>query len=160
MHKTRIVLSETIRQAIAPVLATRLADAIDLSLQLKQAHWNVKGPQFIALHELFDAIHTVLNAQVDALAERLAALGGTPEGTVQAVARRSVLAAYPLNITRGDQHLDAVASALASFGGLTRAAIDDCDAAGDKVTADLLTAITAEIDKQLWFVEAHQHGSP
>jgi starvation-inducible DNA-binding protein len=159
MHTTRIALSETIRQTIAPLLASRLADAIDLSLQLKQAHWNVKGPHFIALHELFDAIHAVVLSQVDELAERLAVIGYAAHGTVQAVAGRSALPAYPLDITDGEQHVDAIATALATFGGLTRAAIDACDVAGDKVTADLFNAITAAIDKQLWLVEAHLRGS-
>jgi starvation-inducible DNA-binding protein len=158
MHPTRIVLSESIRQAVAPVLAARLADAIDLGLQLKQAHWNVRGPHFIALHELFDSIHDVVESKTDELAERLAAIGGSPEGTVQAVAARTALPPYPLDITRGDAHLNAVAAALAAFGGLTRAAIDTCDTAGDKVTADLFNEITAQIDQQLWFVEAHHQG--
>jgi len=155
MHKTRIALSEKTRKKVAPVLADRLADAIDLSLQLKQAHWNVKGPHFVALHQLFDSIHAVIIAKVDQLAERLAALGGTAEGTVQAVSRRSGLPAYSLKTTSGDEHLEAVAAALAAFGGLTRAAIDTCDEVGDKVTADLFNEITGEVDQQLWFVEAH-----
>jgi starvation-inducible DNA-binding protein len=155
MHKTRIVLSEKIRKKVAPVLAERLAEAIDLSLQLKQAHWNVKGPHFVALHELFDSIHAVIVSKADALAERLTTLGGTAEGTVQAVSQRSGLPVYATEITRGDDHLDAVATALATFGGWTRAAIDACDEAGDKVTADLFNEITAEVDQQLWFVEAH-----
>ena len=83
MHKSRIVLSEKIRRTVAPLLADRPADAVDLSLQLKQAHWNVKGPQFIALHELFDSIHGVVSAKADMLAERLTALGGTAEGTLE-----------------------------------------------------------------------------
>lgn len=158
MHKTRIQIAAAIRTQVSAVLADRLADAIDLSLQLKQAHWNVKGPHFIALHQLFDGAHAVVAGQVDELAERLASIGGTADGTLQAVSRRSSLPAYPLQITAGDMHLDAVATALAHFGGLTRAAIDTCDAAGDKVTADLFNAITAAIDQQLWFVEAHlQH---
>jgi starvation-inducible DNA-binding protein len=155
MHKSRIVLSEKIRRKVAPLLADRLADAIDLSLQLKQAHWNVKGPQFIALHELFDSIYGVVAAKVDTLAERLTALGGTAEGTLQIVGKRSSLPAYPVKMTRGEDHLEAVAAVLAMFGGLTRLAIDLCDEAGDKVTADLFNEVTGEIDQQLWFVEAH-----
>jgi starvation-inducible DNA-binding protein len=155
MHKSRIVLSDKIRRKVAPLLADRLADAIDLSLQLKQAHWNVKGPHFIALHELFDSVHALVLAKVDMLAERLTTLGGTAEGTLQAVAKRSSLPAYPLKMTRGEDHLEAVAAVLAVFGGLTRLAIDLCDEAGDKVTADLFNEITGEIDQQLWLVEAH-----
>ena len=155
MHKSRIVLSDKIRRKVAPLLADRLADAIDLSLQLKQAHWNVKGPHFIALHELFDSVHAVVVAKVDMLAERLTTLGGTAEGTLQAVGKRSSLPGYPVKMTRGEDHLEAVAAVLAVFGGLTRLAIDICDEAGDKVTADLFNEITGEMDQQLWFVEAH-----
>ena len=155
MHKTRIELSEKVRRKVATLLSARLADAIDLALQLKQAHWNVKGPSFIALHELFDAIHGVVESQVDDLAERLTALGGVAEGTVQAVARRTALPAYPLAIRDGHAHLEALARVLATFGGLTLAAIGAAGAAGDEVTADLFNEITGEIDKQLWFIEAH-----
>jgi starvation-inducible DNA-binding protein len=155
MHTTRIALSEKIRKKVTPILADRLTDAIDLSLQLKQAHWNIKGPHFVALHELFDSIHGVVSSKVDDLAERLTALGDTADGTVHAVAKRSGLPAYSPKITRGEDHLEAVATALATFGGLTRTAIDTCDEAGDKVTADLFNEITAEVDQQLWFVEAH-----
>jgi starvation-inducible DNA-binding protein len=158
MHPTRIRLNAAIRQHVSPELSARLADAIDLGLQLKQAHWNVKGPHFRALHELFDAVHRVVAEQIDALAERLTALGGTAEGTLQAVARRSVLQPYPVQITAGEAHLAAVADALAEFGRLTRAAIDHCDAAGDKVTADLFNEVTGVIDHQLWLVEAHLQG--
>jgi starvation-inducible DNA-binding protein len=154
MHTTRIRLSEEIREQITPILANQLADAIDLALQMKQAHWNVKGAQFIALHELFDEVHGVVAAKLDAIAERLTALGSTASGTLQAVVQRSSL---PSMITAGQDHLSAVADALATFGGLTREAIDACDAAGDKVTADLFNAITGDIDKQLWLVESHLH---
>lgn len=155
MHKSRIELSEKVRRKVTTLLSARLADAIDLSLQLKQAHWNVKGPNFIALHELFDAIHAVVEPKVDELAERMTALGAVAEGTVQAVARRSSLTSYPLAIRDGQAHLQALARALAAFGGQTRAAIAAASAAGDEVTADLFNEITGEIDKQLWFIEAH-----
>jgi starvation-inducible DNA-binding protein len=155
MHKTRNSLPEKTRKKMASLLGARLADAIDLSLQTKQAHWNVKGPSFIALHELFDSIHGVVEGQVDSLAERLTALGGVAEGTVQAVSKRSSLPAYPLAIRSGSDHLEALARVLAAFGGLTREAIGAAAAAGDEVTADLFNEITGDIDKQLWFVEAH-----
>lgn len=155
MHKTRIDLAEKTRKKIVNLLSVRLADAIDLALQAKQAHWNVKGPQFIALHELFDAIHGVVEGHVDELAERLTALGGVAEGTVQIVVKRTSLDAYPLAISAGSEHLEALAAALATFARLAREAIDTADAAGDKVTADLFTGIAAAIDQQLWLVEAH-----
>ena len=155
MHKTRIDLPEKTRKKIVNLLSVRLADAIDLRLQSKQAHWNVKGPNFIALHELFDAIAGVVEGHVDEIAERIAALGGTAEGTAQTVAKRSSLDGYPLDASSGRQHAEALANALATFARMTREAIDTCDEAGDKVTADLCNEITGSIDKQLWLVEAH-----
>jgi starvation-inducible DNA-binding protein len=155
MHKTRIDLTEKTRRKVVNLLSVRLADSIDLYLQVKQAHWNVKGPNFIALHELFDRIGEAVEEAVDELAERTTTLGGVAEGTSQVVAKRTSLEPYPLDIASGPQHLAALANALATFSRLTREAIDTCDELGDKVTADLFNEITGEIDKQLWFVEAH-----
>jgi starvation-inducible DNA-binding protein len=155
MHKTRIDISEKARRKLVGVLSARLADAIDMALQTKQAHWNVKGPRFIALHELFDRIAEVVEAQVDELAERITTLGGVAEGTAQAVVARSSLKPYPLDISGGNAHLGALADALAKYGAGLRAAIETADELGDAVTADLYTSLAADVDKQLWFVEAH-----
>jgi len=155
MHKTRIDIPEKTRRKIVGVLAQRLADAIDLSLQVKQAHWNVKGPRFISLHELFDKIATEVNSHVDELAERITTLGAVAEGTVAAVAARTSLKPYPLGIHSGTEHLEALAAALAHYTRQLREAIDSSDKLGDKVTADLYTGLAAQADKQLWFVEAH-----
>jgi starvation-inducible DNA-binding protein len=155
MHKSRIEISDKVRRKVSSLLSASLADAIDLSLQLKQAHWNVKGPNFIALHELFDEVHGVVESKVDELAERLTALGGVAEGTVQAVSKRSSLSPYPLAIRNGREHLEALAGALAAFGGSARKSIGAASAAGDEVTADLFNEITGDIEKQLWFIEAH-----
>lgn len=152
MHKTRNDIPEATRRTTTELLGVALATAIDLALQAKQAHWNVKGPNFIALHELFDAIAGVAHAKADALAERIAALGGTPKGTHAAVKAHSRLAAYPETISAGTAHLSALADALAAFAKLAREGIE---ASGDAVTEDLLTQIAGDIDQQLWFVEAH-----
>ena len=155
MHQTRIDLPLQMREKLAGLLNARLADAIDLKLQSKQAHWNVKGPSFIALHELFDSIAGLADGFVDELAERITALGGTAEGTVQVVAKRSGLDAYPLEITEGTAHVGALAGALASFAKSARAAIDTATDLKDADTADLFTGISREADKQLWLLEAH-----
>jgi starvation-inducible DNA-binding protein len=155
MHRTRIDLSGETRSRMVELLNGRLADAIDLHLQAKQAHWNVKGPNFIALHELFDEIAEQVDGYVDDLAERVTALGGTAGGTLQAVGGRSRLAAYPLDIADGRAHLDALAGALAHFGRAVRAAIDESAGAGDADTSDLFTGVSRGIDKSLWLVEAH-----
>lgn len=155
MHPTKNDLSAGLRAQVAALLADRLAELIDLQLQAKQAHWNVKGPNFIALHELFDDIAGEVMGFVDDVAERIVALGGTAEGTLAAVARRSNLPAYPLEITRGKDHVSALSMSLAAAAKSVRAAIDQADQLGDKDTADLFTGISRALDKQLWFVEAH-----
>ncbi len=155
MHSTRNDLSLKTRTKVIDLLNARLADAVDLQLQAKQAHWNVKGPNFIALHELFDQIAGDLGGHVDDLAERTTALGGVAEGTLQAIAGRSKLAAYPLGITDGRAHLDALAAALATFAKCVRKAIDAAAKAGDADTSDLFTGISRSADKNLWLVEAH-----
>lgn len=155
LHDTRIDLPAKPRARLCELLNARLADAIDLAAQAKQAHWNVKGPQFIALHGLFDALHAAVSAQVDELAERITALGGTAEGTVATVAKRSGLPAWPRDTVRGSDCLQAIAAALAAHGAQVRKAIRSAAKAEDDVTADLFTGMAAELDKQLWLVEAH-----
>ena len=159
MHPTRHDLAESKRAKICELLNARLADAIDLSLQSKQAHWNVKGPQFIALHELFDKVHLVAVSAVDQLAERAVTLGGTAEGTLAAVTKRTRLTSYPLDLAEGAGHVTALAQALAAAAKGMRAAIDAATEFGDAVTADLLTGIAGELDQQLWFVEAHAQAA-
>jgi len=126
-----------------------------LKTQAKQAHWNVKGHHFIALHELFDQVATAVEAHVDLIAERVTALGGTAMGTARVVAQTSTLSEYPLEIFDGTAHVDALSTAMADFGKKIRQNIDDADKLDDADTADLFTEVSREIDKLLWFVEAH-----
>jgi starvation-inducible DNA-binding protein len=155
MYKTKIDLTEKVRRNVIVILNNRLADAIDLQSQIKQAHWNVKGPHFIALHELFDKISDVVLEQIDEIAERITSLGGTAEGTVAVAAKRSQLKNYPLSITAGKDHLFYLSTQLSVYGKAVRADIDGTDQLGDKDSADLMTGISREIDKYLWFIEAH-----
>ncbi len=155
MHNTKIDISKDTREQMISILNARLADSLDLKSQAKQAHWNVKGMSFIALHELFDQAATEVEAFTDLIAERVIILGGTAEGTVRVAAEKSSLSQYPMEITDGRDHVDALSSALADFGKKVRANIDEADEAGDKDTADLFTQVSAGIDKLLWFVEAH-----
>jgi starvation-inducible DNA-binding protein len=155
VYKTKIDLSEKIRRNVVVILNDRLAEGIDLQSQIKQAHWNVKGPHFIALHELFDKISDVVLEQIDEIAERITSLGGTAEGTVAVAARRSKLKNYPVSITSGKDHLFYLSTQVAAFGRAVRSAIDDTDELGDKDTADLFTGISRDLDKYLWFLEAH-----
>lgn len=155
MHKTKIDLSKETREQLIDILNSRLADAIDLQTQAKQAHWNVKGMSFIGLHELFDQVATHVEDYVDSIAERVTALGGTAMGTARVVAEKSTLREYPHEITDGADHVDALSTALADFGKRVRENIDDADKLNDKDTADLFTEVSRGIDKDLWFVEAH-----
>jgi starvation-inducible DNA-binding protein len=155
MHTTRNDLPEKARRRIAELLSARLADAIDLKLQAKHAHWNVKGPQFVALHELFDQLASDLDGPVDDMAERITALGGTADGTLAGVAHRTSLDAYPADLSGGRDHLEALAGAFAAFGKRVRRAIGEADKLGDEGTADLFTGISRQVDKQLWLLEAH-----
>ncbi len=155
MFKTKNDLPEATRVKVIELLNARLADCKDLQTQVKQAHWNVKGPHFIGLHELFDKINEEVDEYVDEIAERAVQLGGVAEGTARVVAKRSTLPEYPLNIADGHSHVDALSTVLAVFAKGARKAIDDSDALGDKDTADLFTEVSRGIDKWLWFVEAH-----
>ena len=155
MHNTKIDLAEDKRSDLIDILNQRLADAADLKSQAKQAHWNVKGMNFIALHELFDKVAAAADEHIDLIAERITTLGGTAYGTVRQSAEKSSLAEYPLEITDGTAHVDALSSALADFGKKIRADIDRAGEIGDQDTADLFTEISRETDKNLWFVEAH-----
>ena len=155
MHDTKTDLPAALRTRMVELLNGRLADAIDLGAQAKQAHWNVKGPSFIALHELFDQVAEHIEDHIDTLAERITTLGGTAHGTVAVVARTSSLKPYPDDISEGVQHVEALSSAIADFGAKARRAIDESARAGDAGTSDLFTGISREIDKDLWFLEAH-----
>jgi starvation-inducible DNA-binding protein len=155
MHDTRIDLPSNVRGTAIGLLQARLADAVDLSTQAKQAHWNVKGPSFIALHGLFDQVATTAREHADTIAERIATLGGTAEGTARVAAKQSMLKEYPLDIVDGRAHVSALADALAAFGANVRRNIDEAVEAGDQGTADLFTEVSRSIDKTLWFVEAH-----
>jgi starvation-inducible DNA-binding protein len=158
LYPTKNDLPEATRSRVADLLNQRLADCIDLQTQCKQAHWNVKGSTFIALHKLFDDINEDVEEYVDLLAERVVQLGGTAQGTARMAAARSTLDEYPPGIASGAAHVDALSSALAAFGSGTRRAIDQADELEDADTVDILTEISRGIDKWVWFVEAHQQG--
>ncbi|MBL0172218.1 MAG: DNA starvation/stationary phase protection protein Dps [Gemmatimonadaceae bacterium] len=152
---TRVDLPANTRAALGMILNERLADFLDLERQAKQAHWNVKGPRFMPLHVLFDDVAALAVGWSDDLAERAVQLGCVAEGTVQAIAAHSELPTCPLNAAGADEWVHVVAEALAFCANAARADIAEAEAAEDAVTTDLLTRITGEADKQLWFVESH-----
>lgn len=158
LYPTKNDLPEAARTEAIGLLNQRLADCIDLQAQSKQAHWNVKGPSFIALHKLFDEVYAAAAEYADLLAERVVQLGGVAEGTVGVVTERSTLVDYPLGLTTGAEHVAALSDALAGFGRTVRVGIEEMNELEDADSADILTEISRGVDKWLWFVESHQQA--
>jgi starvation-inducible DNA-binding protein len=152
---TKNSIPPSTRSQLVTLLNQSLADCIDLQLQAKVAHWNIKGLNFIALHELFDKINASVAEYADLIAERAVQLGGVAQGTARTVAARTRLEEYPTNIGMVRHHVEALSAALAAFGVRIRRAIDDAASLDDPGTADLFTEVLRGIDKSLWFVEAH-----
>jgi len=156
LNKTKVNdLPEDVRTRMVTELNGRLADCIDMFNQAKQAHWNLKGPNFIALHELLDEVAEHLEESGDTIAERAVILGGFAQGSTQDIGKNTTLTAYPAGLTQQNPVVDHVSTQLADFGAKLRKAIDVADAAGDKDTADLFTEVSRVVDKDVWFLEAH-----
>jgi starvation-inducible DNA-binding protein len=156
MYRTANTLPEQIRSRSVALLNRHLAAAIDLHAQVKQAHWNVRGPNFIAIHQLFDKVADVVEEYSDKIAERAGTLGGIAEETVQTATERSFLEPDRLGVADAAAHTAAVTEVLASFGESARNAIDESDSFGDIDTSDLFTEVSRGIDYQLWLVESHK----
>jgi starvation-inducible DNA-binding protein len=155
MKTPSIALKANAKTTVIDVLNARLADSIDLALVTKQAHWNLKGPNFIAVHEMLDPMRAAIDGHVDVIAERIAQLDGTPLGTVQAVAKATSLEAYPTDIKKVPDHLAALAERFGKLANQVREDIDTTDEAGDADSADILTAFSRDLDKNLWFLKSH-----
>lgn len=155
MYKTKNDLPEATRGQLIALCNARLADAMDLQSQCKQAHWNVKGPDFIALHELFDKLNEDVEAYIDVIAERAVQLGGVADGTLRSAAKRTTLAEYTAVGGSGHAHVEALSTTLAMFGKNARTAIAQCSELGDAGSTDLFTEVSRGTDKWLWFIEAH-----
>ena len=160
LYETKNPLEAETRAAAVRLLNRRLADSIDLQSQCKQAHWNVKGPQFIGLHKLFDEIYEATEEYIDLIAERIVQLGGIAEGTIRVASERSSLTEYPLVLSSGEEHVEALSDVLGQFSGKAREAIDELEEMGDPDSMDILTEVSRGVDKWLWFVEAHQQTRP
>lgn len=156
IRKTRNDLKSNTKTTMAALLNARLADTIDLALMTKQAHWNLRGRQFIAVHEMLDGFRTEIDGHVDTIAERVVQLGGVAFGTTQAVVQGSKLKAYPTDLVSVEDHIAALEERYGDLANSTRAAIGTSDEAGDADTADIFTAFSRSLDKALWFLEAHE----
>lgn len=155
LYPTRIDLPEERRRPLIELLNQQLADTFDLRTQTKQAHWNVKGEQFIALHKLFDELAEELDEYTDLIAERVTALGGLARGTARMTAAHSRVPEYPLDLAGSMAHVRALAERYAHVAASSRKAIDRADELGDADTTDLFTEVSRGLDKSLWFLEAH-----
>ena len=155
VKSSRIDLASNTKTKVIGLLNERLADGIDLALATKQAHWNLKGPGFIAVHEMLDGFRGELDLHVDTMAERIAQLGGIALGTTQTTAASSSLSAYPTEIVSVTDHLEALVERYADAGHKVREAIDACDEAGDVDSADILTGYSRALDKSLWFLQSN-----
>ena len=153
--KTSIDIPEKHRTALIDLLNGRLADATDLKTQTKHAHWNVKGPQFFQFHELFDQIAPHFDDYADLIAERAVQLGGVANGTLRQAADTSEIPEYDLSATTGTEHVKALVKNTSRFAKAVRQAIDQADELEDKDTADIFTEVSRQVDKDLWFLEAH-----
>ncbi len=147
-------LSSDVRRDVVALLQQSLVDTLDLASQVKQAHWTVRGPQFLQLHELFDTLNGELLASSDEIAERITALGGVPHGTARQVAEQSRIPEYHDQLD-GAAHVKALVTRYAQHAQATRKAVDTATEKGDTGTADLFTGISRDLDKRLWFLEAH-----
>ena len=155
---TRVDIADSSRDELVELLNARLADTFDLYSQLKQAHWNVKGSDFIQLHELYDTIAESVLEYVDTIAERATALGGLALGTARMAAAASTLDEYPADAVAGMDTVAAIADRLGVYGASARAAIEAALELDDQDTADLFIEVSRATDKHLWFVEAHQQA--
>ena len=156
---TRVNLEPKVREQMVELLNARLADTLDLFSQTKQAHWNVKGPDFYQLHLLFDEHAGCAAEWTDQIAERAVMLGGYATGTVRMSAANSQLPEFPTDITNGMDYVTAVAERWGIYANAVREAIDTADQAGDADTADMFTELSRQADMNLWFQEAHLQGN-
>lgn len=155
---TRIDVAKDARGELVALLNQQMADNADLHSQTKQAHWNVKGQNFMQLHLLFDQVAGMVEPFTDELAERVTALGGYATGTVRMAAEATTLPEFPTNAHDGHAHLAALAERWAAYAASTRAAIERAGQLGDPTTEDLFTEISREVDKALYFLEGHLQG--
>lgn len=148
-------LTDNSRKTAISELNARLADGLALAMALKQAHWNVKGPNFIAVHELFDTVYANLQVHLDEIAERVQTLDGVAKGTAEVVVKTNTLEPYPTDLHKAEDHLREICARMRDFGAKLRAGISEVEEADDAATADILTEASVSTDKDLWFLQSN-----
>lgn len=154
MYKTPSHLSEASRTELVRTLNARLADGLDLHSQLKVAHWNVRGPQFPALHPLFEQFAIQLATYNDSIAERAVTLGGLAAGTARHVAKTSRLSEYPQDTTRDLDHVRLLAERLDVYLVGARESREIAQKLADEESVSLLTDVITDFEKNAWFLRA------
>jgi starvation-inducible DNA-binding protein len=142
-------------QPVVDQLNLMVAVAADLRSQVKQAHWNVVGPNFIALHRLFDEQATILLAHVDLYAERVRALQSSPKGTVRQAAECSTLDEFPMGEVHEEEAVRLILDRFEQYSrGLTDA-MKQAEDAEDLTTQDIFIEGQQQADLQAYFLRSH-----
>lgn len=155
LHATKISIPKRERVELIAMLNSTLASTVDLYAQLKQAHWNIKGPEFIGLHKLLDEIAEEVEDHIDIVAERATSLGGTALGTIEEIIKSTQLEKYPIDIFEIKHHLEHLTQNFAILGELVRECIEESEKLDDFATNDLYIDLVRMLDKNLWLLEAH-----
>jgi starvation-inducible DNA-binding protein len=136
------------------LLQDRLVALLDLQLTLKHVHWNVTGPNFIAVHEMLDPQVIAARAMSDAVAERIATCGGSPKGTPGAVVDTRRWADYDIGRASTTEHLTKLDEVYQGVTDDHRSAVEEL-ADLDPVSEDLLTGQLGELELFAWFIRSH-----
>ncbi len=150
---TKLEFNEPVRLESIRILNGHLVDFLNLALITKQAHWNMRGPNFIAVHEMLDPFNEKLLEYADTFAERVVQMGGTAYGTPEIIVSETSFDEYPLDISSVDEHLRELLTRYAMTANNVRADIDA--GLADAATIDILTTAVEDLDKYVWFMESH-----
>ena len=151
----RNVLNDGQQKEAAALLQGCLVTLIDLALDLKQAHWNVVGPNFRSLHLQLDEVIATVREATDEIAERIVTIGIAPDGRAKTVASDSELSDFATGFSQVPQSVTAVADPMKKAIDQLRAAIEKMSAI-DPISEDLLISTSSQLEKYLWMVQAQE----